>query len=101
MKDKFDFLQKNSTIFLNYMKVKYPLFHNSNVFLRDIQYGLRNFFARKDVKLSYQETEKLTDNYIHYLEEAQILIKLKENTWKLNYSEQGSVINNDPEKTTN
>jgi hypothetical protein len=99
--DKFDYLQKNTNIFLNYMKVKYPLYHNSNVFLRDLQYGIKNFFAKKEIKLSYTQIEKLAEVYIRYLEESQILIKLKDNTWKLNYPEQNSVINTNPEQTTN
>lgn len=101
MKNKYDYLQQNSIIFLNYMKVKYPFYHNSNVFLRDMQYGIKNFFARKDIKLTYSEVDKLTDSYIHYLEDAKILIKLQNNTWKLNYPEFNGVINNNTDENTN
>lgn len=101
MKDKLEYLKKNNSIFLNYMKVKYPFVHNSNVFLRDIQYGIKNFFERKEVKLSYSEVEKLADNYIRFLEESQIFIKLQNNTWKLNYPEQSDVINSNSEQNTN
>lgn len=99
MKNNYDYLQQNSSIFLNYMKVKYPFYHNSNVFLRDIQYGIKNFFARKDIKLTYNEVEKLAGSFIHYLEETKILIKLQNNTWKLNYPEFNGVINKTEENS--
>jgi len=82
----FDYLKSNREQFFSFMKEKYPFINKSNVFLRDMQYGVKNFFERKSVKLSYTNVEKATSSLIEMLEKEGILFKLSENTWKLNYA---------------
>lgn len=83
---EFDYLKTNLEQFFSFMKEKYPFFNKSNVFLRDLQYGVKNFFERKSVKLSYKDVEETTLQLIRLLEKDGILFKLSENTWKLNYA---------------
>lgn len=88
---EFDYLKENLDTFLNYMKEKYPLFNNSNIFLRDLQYGVKHFFELKDVKLSYGKVENITEQLIKYLENNGTLVNVFKNTWKLNYSKREDV----------
>ncbi|MGE5352058.1 MAG: hypothetical protein ACM3P0_08240 [Acidobacteriota bacterium] len=82
----FDYLKTNQEQFFSFMKEKYPFFNKSNVFLRDLQYGVKNFFERKSVKLSYKDVEETASQLIQMLEKDGILLKLNENAWKLNYA---------------
>ena len=63
MSDKFQsylqLLKNNDSELLNYLKAKFPVFHNSNFFFRDFQYGIRSFLEKKEIKASYQLSEKL------------------------------------------
>ena len=36
-------LKNNDEILLKFLKAKFPVFHNSNFFFRDLQYGIRSF----------------------------------------------------------
>ncbi|MDP4174806.1 MAG: hypothetical protein Q8933_12595 [Bacteroidota bacterium] len=90
---EFTYLTENLDTFLSYMKEKYPLYNNSNVFLRDIQYAIKHFFERKNVKLTYRKIDVLSEQLIKLLESKNIFIKGQENTWKLNLSNPENVTN--------
>jgi F0F1-type ATP synthase beta subunit len=45
------------------MKEKYPFFNNSNLFLRDIQYGVKHFFEMKNIKLAYKRVEDIIKGF--------------------------------------
>jgi hypothetical protein len=81
--DNFEMLKTNKEVFLNFMKEKYPVFNNSNIFLRDIQYGIMNFFEKRSISLSYKETEELSASFIGYLEAEGTIEKLSHNTWRM------------------
>lgn len=86
-----EFLKNNTGLFLSFLKEKYPLYNNSNVFLRDIQYGIKSFFARKNVILSYRDIDIISAELINVLENKEIFQKLNSQTWKVNYSEESNV----------
>lgn len=71
--------------FLSFFKVKNPVFHNSNVFFRDIQYNILYYFISKDIKATYEETEIVAKDFINKLESEGKLIQISRNAWKLNY----------------
>ncbi|MEI7812034.1 MAG: hypothetical protein WCJ01_06365 [Ignavibacteria bacterium] len=81
-----EFLNNNLDTFLNFMKEKYPFYHNSNVFLKDMQYGIKHFFEKRNLKLGYAKTEAITDKLLTMLESRGTLRKLNKNTWILNFS---------------
>jgi len=85
-------LLTNSDLFFNYLKEKYPVFNNSNVFLRDIQYGVRAFFEKRGIKLSYSNTEFLADEVIKVFESQNIFQKLTKNCWKVNFPKENVVV---------
>lgn len=81
----FNELKNENQIFLNYLKAKFPLFHNSNLFDKDFQYGIKGFLENKGVQVSYEVTEKLSKMLSEYYENQGIFIKTSQHGWKLNY----------------
>jgi len=96
LNNQFELIKNDPLIFLNYLKANYPLFHNSNFFFRDLQYGLRKFLEKKDMIISYPESEEMTKKLTEYLEQKEILVKISSSTWKLNYPEFVTQVPGDP-----
>ena len=78
-------LKNNKEIFFNFMKEKYPIFFNSNIFARDIQYAIKSFFEKKDIRIAYPEAESLMEKFSKHLEETGDLEKLTINSWRVNF----------------
>ncbi len=76
-------LKGNKEIFLNFMKEKYPVHQNSNIFFRDVLYAIRSYFEKKDIKISYSKSEELANLYSEYLESQNDLIRTGKNSWKV------------------
>lgn len=72
-------------IFFKFMKEKYPLFENSNIFLRDLQYAIKYFLEKKNIKIRYTELEYLSQEFISHLEKENIIKKVTSNAWKVNF----------------
>jgi len=91
MADKYqknlELLKNNDEELLNYLKAKFPVFHNSNFFFRDFQYGIRSFLEKKEIKASYQMAEKLAEEMAKYYEEKNLFVKINQQTWKINKTE--------------
>ena len=83
----FNELKNDNQIFLNYLKAKFPLFHNSNLFDKDFQYGISGFLEKKGLHLNYGDVEKLSKLLSEYFIAQGIFIKTSNNGWKLNYQE--------------
>jgi hypothetical protein len=81
----FDSLKNENLIFLSYLKAKFPLFHNSNFFARDFQYGLMGFLEKKGVEITFNEAAELYALLTDYYEKQGIFIKTSLHSWKLNY----------------
>ncbi len=80
-------LKNEEKTFLRYLKSKYPLFHRSNVFFRDIQFGIKHYLENREIKLKYTESEILAHEFIQYLITKGILKKIDEQIFLLNYPE--------------
>lgn len=89
-------LKNNDEELLNYLKAKFPVFHNSNFFFRDFQYGIRSFLEKKEIKASYQMAEKLAEEMAKYFEEKNMFVKINHQTWKVNKNEFVTVEPGDP-----
>lgn len=79
-----DELLNNKEIFFRYIAERFPVFTGANVFLRDIQYGIKFFFEKKSIKLKYPEAEKLALEFVSNLVENNDLTKFDAQTWKVN-----------------
>ena len=91
-------LTSNKTIFFNFMKVKYRLYLNSNIFFRDIQYAIKSYFEKKDIRINYSQAEKIAYDFINKLEDSGELTKMSNNAWKVNFSLGNNVVQIDKQK---
>ncbi|MEX0602548.1 MAG: hypothetical protein WD295_04345, partial [Bacteroidota bacterium] len=80
-------LLDNQKDFLKFLKERYLLFHESNLFFRDIHYGVMAFLAMHDRSAGYSDAESVAREFVHALEKQNILIPLDARTWMLNYPE--------------
>ncbi len=87
IKNHLQLLKNNETELLNYLKAKFPVFHNSNFFFRDFQYGIRSFLEKKDIKVSYQAAEKLAEEMSKNYESQKIFIRVNHQGWTINFPE--------------
>lgn len=83
----FNELTRDIGIFLEYLRAKFPLFHKSNFFFRDLQFGIKSFYEKKGIILSYSESENLARMISEYLERESIFIKTSRQGWRVNYPE--------------
>ena len=88
-------LVNHKEIFFRFIAERVPVFTGSNVFLRDIQYGIKFFFEKKNIKLKYAETEKLAFEFASELSVKNDLMKYNNNTWKVNFVFSEKIINID------
>ncbi|MBN1302353.1 MAG: hypothetical protein JW995_14145 [Melioribacteraceae bacterium] len=84
--ERYNELLSNKSPFFQFMRERYPLFFNSNIFLRDIQYAIRTYFERKNILISYTEAEELMKKFTQHLESEGQLVRLNYNSWKVNFS---------------
>ena len=87
-----DTLLSNQMDFFLFMQKKYPVYKDSNIFLRDLQYAIYQYFVNKSVQLTYAKTEKLAIELSEKLLTENKLIKISNFIWKLNFSVNPDVI---------
>lgn len=84
MKTKSPLIQ-DKTDFLRFLKSKFHLYHGSNVFFRDFQYGIMAYAEEKHSHISYAGAEDLAGDVVTQLTAAGILKAIKPGSWMLNY----------------
>ncbi len=89
-------LKNNDEILLRFLKAKFPVFHNSNIFFRDFQYGIRSFLEKKDIIVTYKESEKLANDIAEHFTGKGIFQRVNNQGWKVNYPEFAAVEAGDP-----
>jgi hypothetical protein len=92
----FNELKNDINILLEFLRAKFPLFHNSNFFFRDLQFGIKSFFERKEIYLSYSESEQLAEMVADYLQKEGIFIKTSKHGWKINFPQYETSSPGDP-----
>ena len=93
-----DQLKNDQTIFLNFLRAKFPLFHNSNFFFRDFHYGIKRYFEKKGIYISYKNSETLAKELAMYFESQGIFVRTNSLGWKINYPEFTTQVPGDPFK---
>ena len=68
-----------------FLKSKFRLYHLSNVFFRDLHYGVWEFLEHHGVTLNYGQSEDIAREVIIMLEKKDILKNIDDRTWLLNY----------------
>jgi hypothetical protein len=86
--NKADLVRIHDIEILRYLKNHFPLYHLSNIFLRDIQYGLMKYFDEvQNSKLRYPEAEKIAKEFADYLVEKGVFKIINHQSWVLQYPE--------------
>ncbi|NOX16888.1 MAG: hypothetical protein GXO87_01210 [Chlorobi bacterium] len=75
-------LKSNQESFLKYMAEKYPVFYDSNMFLRDVQYAAIAYFKLKGKNLNLNVAEEIAREFMQYLESKDEVKYLENNTWR-------------------
>ena len=91
-----ELLKQEEESLLGFLKAKYPMFHNSNFFYRDLQYGVRSFMEKKGIDITYAEAAKLSDAISRELESKGIFVRMNKTGWKINYPEFATTEPGDP-----
>lgn len=87
MNDKLKLLTENNKEVWILLKSKYKLFHLSNVFFRDLHYGVMSYLQLKGMKSPYGEAEQLTRAWIEALEQSGLLKRIDGEAYMLNNPE--------------
>ncbi len=95
-----DELLNNKEVFFRYIAERFPVYTGANVFLRDIQYGIKFFFEKKKKKLKYAQAEKLALEFVSKLVETNDLTKFDKQTWKVNLVFKEVFVTEEVEETT-
>jgi len=87
-----EFVLTNDKEVLSFLKTRFPVFHMSNIFFRDIQYGIREMFERrKQVRVGYEEAEVIAREFTAKLEKEKVFKKIDGQTWLVDYPEYKTV----------
>jgi hypothetical protein len=89
-------LKSEQQMFLDYLKAKFPVFHNSNFFFRDLHYGIKSYFEKRGTELSYSDSEHVARLYTEHLEEEKIFVKITDKTWRVDLPEYVTTVPGDP-----
>ncbi len=96
LNEYFNMLKTEDTLVLKFLKARYPLFHNSNFFYRDFQYGIRKYLELKGIEISYGESDDLAKELAAHLEQKNIFIPVDNQGWTINYPEFVTTVPGDP-----
>ena len=91
-----ELLKREDESFLRFLKAKYPMFHNSNFFYRDLQYGVLSFMEKKGNEITYAEAAELADAISGEFEKKGIFVRMSNTGWKINYPEFATTEPGDP-----
>jgi hypothetical protein len=87
MMDPVALVVENQKDFWRYLKSKFPLYHLSNIFFRDLHYGVMNYLLAFKKRLRYYDAEDVTRGVITEFEKAGVLKPVDDKTWLLVYPE--------------
>lgn len=87
MNDELKLFTDNQKDFLKFLKAKYHLYHLSNVFFRDMHYGVMAYLQINNMSSKYTSAEELTRKVVGLLEKANILKNVDHLAWVLHYPE--------------
>lgn len=70
-----------------YLKSRFPVYHLSNVFFRDIHYGIMEYLRERKMTVRYQDGERIARAFAEKLEHEKILRPLDRQTWMVQYED--------------
>ena len=81
------YILENYKDVLTFLRSKFPLYHQSNFFFRDVQYGIQSLLERKGMKTGYTDAEMIAREFVQKLEKERIFLPVDRQTWVVNYPE--------------
>jgi len=69
------------------LKAKFPLYHLSNFFFRDLHYGIIGFFEQRNLEIGYGDAELVAREVAQHFEKQNIFKKVNQQGWVLLYPE--------------
>jgi len=75
------------TAVLNDLRTRLQVYHQSNIFFRDIQYGIQSMLSDQGIRVSYKEAERLARQFAERMEQEKIFVARDRQTWALRYPE--------------
>ena len=74
------------TDLLDFMRsAGFPVFHLSNIFYRDFQYGVRDYYrAKEGIDVGTRKADEIAQSVVSDMEKRNILTPHSRNTWILN-----------------
>ena len=82
-----DYILKNQREVLEFLKSKFPLYHLSNFFFRDIQYGIQMLLKSKKMNIGYSKAEEIARAFAEQLEREKIFVPVDSQSWAVNFPE--------------
>jgi hypothetical protein len=71
--------------FLSFLKTRFNVFHESNVFFRDLHYGVMAFLQMNGMPNRYSSSEELTKQVVAAYEGMNVFVRIEERAWMVNY----------------
>ncbi len=71
--------------FLSFFKTRFNIFHESNVFFRDLHYGVMAFLQMNGLPNRYSSSEELTKQVVAAYEGMNVLVRIDDRSWMMNY----------------
>jgi len=80
---KVEEILENEADVLSFLRSRYPLHHLSNVFFRDLQYGIQTMLEWKGLKVGYSDAERYARTFAEKLEKKKMLVPIDQQSWVL------------------
>ena len=81
------FITANEREFLTHLKSRWKVIHHSNIFFRDLQYGVASYLRQRGISISYRDAERLARDVARSFEQQRIFKAIDHQTWLLEYPE--------------
>ena len=72
---------------LAFLKSRFPMYHQSNFFFRDVHFGIITLMEKKGMKVGYTVAEGIAREFVGKLEKERIFLPIDHQTWVVNYPE--------------
>jgi hypothetical protein len=80
-----EYVLNNHREVLKYLKSRFPMYHGSNFFFRDVHYGIQSMFSQRGENVSYADAELIAKKFAERLEKEKIFIPVDRQSWAVNY----------------
>jgi hypothetical protein len=82
-----DMIRSTPLEILAFLRGRMPVYHDSNVFFRDIHYGVRAWAELQGERLSYPAGELLAREFTDVMERKGIFVRIDGQTWVIRHEE--------------